>query len=244
MKATGDRFVLQLLETSMLNCRASIKLYNVYTFKFIECLHEVHSVEQTSFSITLSIKLWYRLWQPTYSITGDRHVNLRTIHSVDFIFHVIHATRDDIYQFVSITEYVHFILICDDKVVDSVCALSRSSRSYSAQLQMYFSCKTRHYLIALNESSMRINEQFCEFQLKQNTHAYFDDFFTRIDTHIRNCRNQDKWAMQFVIRKNNSSYPCLFFIHGSFDSFSMLSVVKACYCQAKQTACTHHEFWE
>lgn len=107
------------------------------------------------------------------------------MHSVDFIFHVIHATRDDIYQFVSITEYVHFILICDDKVVDSVCALSRSSRSYSAQLQMYFRCKTRLYLIALNESSMRINEQFCEFQLKQNTHAYFAVFFTRIDAHSK-----------------------------------------------------------
>lgn len=104
-------------------------------------------------------------------------MNLRTIHSVDFIFHVIHATRDDIYQFVSITEYVHFILICDDKVVDSVCALSRSSRSYSAQLQMNFRCKTRHYLILLNESSMRINEQFCEFQLKQNTHTLILLFF-------------------------------------------------------------------
>lgn len=97
--------------------------------------------------------------------SSDRHVKFAYT-AIDSIFHVIHATRDDIYQFVPITEYVNFILICDDKVIDSVCAISQPANMHStiALCENVFSLKTKGQFNNVNESSLRINEHFVEFK--------------------------------------------------------------------------------
>lgn len=86
--------------------------------------------------------------------------------SIDFIFHVIHATRDDIYQFVPITEYVNFILICDDKVIDSsVCCAHRTANVLSLFVRST-SCRVRKLIFvahkwkrdALNRAKWKFDE--------------------------------------------------------------------------------------